>query len=643
MLAQPDSERLRHHAQQAHQNGDGQAHASGNGEGHQDWSEAQSTDGAGAERAASRFSILGALTISNGHESVALHPSKPATLLAALLLRPNDVVSVASLQRAIWGDRPPANARTMLHTCVLRLRRLLADFDVVANANAIETVPGGYRFPASADTLDLVRFRDLVRAASGAEAPTEELRLLVEASRLWRGVPLANVRSDTLERDEIPRLTEEWLQVTERRFAIELTLGGHRQVLPELRVVSAAHPGDERFRQQLIEALYRAGRKADALAEYRTLKSYLRDELGLQPGRLLQDLELTILRGEDLRPIHPAETGSLDLIGCQLPPDLPSFAGRRHQVDALTTQLTSDRSGPALVVISGPPGIGKTTLAVHVAHLVRDSFPDGQWAVRLSTYDGEPQSSELIAGDLARQLGLAAPPGGDGGTDAVAALQRAMTDRRVLLLLDDAVNAHQVIPLLPATGGSAVIITSNRSLVGLAAGRGGWVHRLPAFDVADSCAMLEAIVGRDRAAAEPLALREISNLCGNYPVAIRIAATRLQNRPRQTLSDCAERLRSLPLHTLSLGTDPRMSLSRTLGRYLSRLDMRLAQAFTTIASCPDEEFSAPACARLLDLTGARAAELLDELVDVNVLEENTPGHYSTHTVLRSVALQPSTP
>jgi DNA-binding SARP family transcriptional activator len=610
----------------------------------------------GAPRAPSRFLILGALTISDGNESVVLRPSKPATLLAALMLRPNDVVSVISLQRALWGDHPPANARTMLHTCVLRLRRLLADFGIAAHA--IETVPGGYRFPATAATLDLVQFRDLVRSAGAADDPGEELRLLTEALALWRGTPLTNIRSDTLERDEVPRLTEEWLRVTERRFEIEMSLGRHRQILPELRALGAAHPGHEPFWKQLIEALYRADRQADALAEYRTVKAYLRGELGVDPSQMLQSLELRILRGEEpaaaspRSPTSPAPpvplashpptstggpAGPGQPVACLLPPDLPYFTGRDRQVEALVAQLTAHRSGPAIAVISGPPGIGKTALAVHVAHLVRISFPDGQWAVRLGTRDGDPQPPQLIAAELTRQVGGIADPDGDRCADATAGLQTAMTHRRMLLLLDDAASPEQVTPLLPANGGSAVIITSNRSLVGLAAARGGWVHRLAAFDMAESCAMLEAILGRDRVTAEPEAVREISALCGHYPVAIRIAATRLQNRPRQQLSDCAARLRSRPLHTLSLGTEPGMSLSRMLGGYLGRLDARLAQAFATIARSSDEDLSAGACARLLHLSRADAGDLLDELVDANVLEENAPGRYSTYAVLRSVA------
>jgi DNA-binding SARP family transcriptional activator len=609
-----------------------------------------------APRARSRFLILGALTISDGNESVALRPSKPATLLAALMLRPNDVVSVISLQRAVWGDHPPANARTLLHTCVLRLRRLLADFGIVAHA--IETVPGGYRFSATAATLDLVQFRDLARSAGAADDPGEELRLLTEALALWRGTPLTNIRSDTLERDEVPRLTEEWLRVTERRFEIEMSLGRHRQILPELHAMSAAHPGHERFWKQLIEALYRAGRQADALAEYRTVKAYLREELGVDPSQMLQSLELRILRGEEPAAASPASpappvplaqypsatTGGPAAPGqpaaCLLPPDLPYFTGRDRVVEALAAQLIADRSGPAIAVISGPPGIGKTALAVHVAHLVRGSFPDGQWAVRLGTRDGDPQPPHLIAAELTRQVGGIADPDGDRCADATAGLQTAMTHRQVLLLLDDAASPEQVTPLLPASGGSAVIITSNRSLVGLAAARGGRVHRLAAFDMAESCAMAEAILGHDRVAAEPEALREISALCGHYPVAIRIAATRLQNRPRQRLSDCAARLRSRPLHTLSLGTEPGMSLSRMLSGYLGRLDARLAQAFVTIARSPDEDLSAEACARLLHLSRADAGDLLDDLVDANVLEENTPGRYSTYAVLRSVACSP---
>ncbi|MFC4031061.1 BTAD domain-containing putative transcriptional regulator [Streptomyces polygonati] len=245
-----------------------------------------------------RFTVLGLLAVTDGRDSVALQPSRPAALLAALLLHANSVVSAEFLQRVIWGEETPAQAKSALHSCVLRLRRLFGKYGVAGNA--IEAVPGGYRLTADAETLDLVEFRELLGLAySGAEpGPESELRLLRAALALWQPPLLANVHSDLLHRDEIPRLNEEWLRASERVFDLELADGRHREALTEIWSAARTHPLHERFTEQLMEALHRTGRRAEALAEYRKAKTHLAQQLGVDPGPALQRLELAILRGE---------------------------------------------------------------------------------------------------------------------------------------------------------------------------------------------------------------------------------------------------------------------------------------------------------------------------------------------------------
>lgn len=255
------------------------------------------------DRTRARFTVLGLLAISDSRETVVLQPSKPAALLAALLVRPNTVVSVESLQRVIWGEETPATAKAALHTCVLRLRRLFGRYGI--SGSTIEAVPGGYRMAADAETLDLLRFRSLLGQAAAEADPATELALLRSASALWQMPVLTNVNSASLHRDDVPRLTEEWLRTAERIFDIELALGRCREVLAELRPVAHSHPVHERFWEQLVEALYRTGRRAEALAEYRRVKDHLLEELGVDPGPALQRLELVILRGES--PDTPAD------------------------------------------------------------------------------------------------------------------------------------------------------------------------------------------------------------------------------------------------------------------------------------------------------------------------------------------------
>jgi DNA-binding SARP family transcriptional activator len=258
-----------------------------------------------SERKSLRFSVLGPVSLGDDTRTVVLQASKPVYLLAAMLLRPNRVLSIEYLQNAVWGDRAADTSKATLQTYILRLRRIFREFG--AGFAIIETMPGGYRLPAGPDELDLVQFRTLAATASSCAHPAEELRLLTRALDLWQGTPLANIPSEFLHRDEVPRLTEEWLRAAERRFDLELALGRHRHVVADLTAVTRSHPACEPFRAQLMEALYHSGRQADALSEYHDVKRYLDRELGIDPGRRLQQLEMAILRGEEFVRRAPAE------------------------------------------------------------------------------------------------------------------------------------------------------------------------------------------------------------------------------------------------------------------------------------------------------------------------------------------------
>ncbi|PVC85857.1 BTAD domain-containing putative transcriptional regulator [Streptomyces sp. CS131] len=251
-----------------------------------------------------RFQLLGPLALADGPDTVVLQPSKPANLLAALLLHANSPVSAEYLQRAIWGEEQPATARAALQTCVLRLRRLFSKHGVTTS---IDAVPGGYRITAAPPTLDLLGFRDRLRRAAGLDRdPEAELCALRDALSLWQGSLLANVRSVVLHRDEVPRLAEERLRAVERVCDLLLALGRCGEALVDLWTATRVHPGHERFHEQLIEALYRSGRQSQALAEYRRVKGFLLEELGVDPSPSLRRLELAVLRGEDLGPAAPA-------------------------------------------------------------------------------------------------------------------------------------------------------------------------------------------------------------------------------------------------------------------------------------------------------------------------------------------------
>ncbi|MER5984750.1 BTAD domain-containing putative transcriptional regulator [Streptomyces sp. NPDC001787] len=596
-----------------------------------------------------RFQLLGPLALADGPDTVVLQPSKPTILLAALLLHANSVVSAEYLQRAVWGEEQPATAKAALQTCVLRLRRLFTKHGVTETA--IEAVPGGYRITAAPHTLDLLGFRDQVRRAVAlSEDPEAELYTLKDALSLWQGSLLANVRSDVLHRDEVPRLAEERLRGVERVCDLLLGLGRCGEALVELWTATRVYPGHERFHEQLIEALYRTGRQSQALAEYRRVKGFLLDELGVDPSPALRQLELAILRGEDL---GRADTASLpapargpapalgpapgpgsargpasavrvvegevvDAPGVQPVPPVPHFTGREAETAAMVARLTAaaepgakDRQ-PLAVLVSGAPGIGKSALAHQVAHLVRDSFPAGRLLVRMTRPDGEPRRVPEVVAEVSQ------------------ALRSGSAGERALLVLDDVVDADQVRPLLlPADGPAiAVVVTSRMGLAGLIATHGGWVHRLSAFTEAESHALLLAALGAERVEAEPVAARRLAALCGHFPAALRILTARLVTRPGLELGHAVDWLGEDPLARLTLTDSPGLSVSGLFDRAIDRLDPRLSEALFRVGAGPPD----------IPVTGDTAPEteaVLEQLADAGLLEDGPPGPYRIHALLRA--------
>ncbi|WP_103530393.1 AfsR/SARP family transcriptional regulator [Streptomyces sp. SM11] len=597
-----------------------------------------------------RFRLLGPLALADGPDTVVLQPSKPANLLAALLLHANSTVSAEYLQRAVWGEEQPATARAALQTCVLRLRRLFAKHGVTGTS--IEAVPGGYRITAAPSTLDLLGFREQVRRAAGLDRdPDAELCALRDALSLWQGSLLANVRSDVLHRDEVPRLAEERLRAVERVCDLLLGLGRCGEALVDLWTATRVYPGHERFHEQLIEALYRTGRQSQALAEYRRVKGFLLEELGVDPSPSLRRLELSILRGEDLGSAGPAAPrvirGETVLLSAADPaadlaapsaapvaaaafapsaapgigpvPAVPHFTGRAAEAAAMAARLTAppapgpEDHRPLTVLVSGAPGIGKSALAQHVARLVRDAFPAGQLLVRMTRTDGEPRTVDEVAAEVAAALG---EPGAG----------------RALLILDDVVDADQVRPLLaPAGPELAAVVTSRMGLGGLIATHGGWVQRLTAFTEAESHALLLAALGAERVEAEPRAAHRLAAVCGHFPAALRILTARLLTRPGLRLADAVDWLGGDPLARLTLTDSPDHSVTGLFDRALGRLDPRLSEAFARLAQGPPELLAD----RGPEDEGPVPEAVREQLADAGLLEDGPPGPYRIHDLLRA--------
>lgn len=631
-----------------------------------------------------RFQLLGPLALADGPDTVVLQPSKPANLLAALLLHANSTVSAEYLQRAVWGGEQPATARAALQTCVLRLRRLFAKHGVTGTS--IEAVPGGYRITAAPPTLDLLGFRDQVRRAAGLDRdPEAELCALREALSLWQGSLLANVRSVVLHRDEVPRLAEERLRAVERVCDLLLGLGRCGEALVDLWTATRVHPGHERFHEQLIEALYRCGRQSQALAEYRRVKGFLLEELGVDPSPSLRRLELSILRGEDLGPAGSAAPRVIRGETVPLPavaPDAASAVGPAATSPAppvaasvavpAATQVGVQ--GATQVAVPGAAGgfapsaasgvgpvpavphfAGRAAEAAAMAARLTEPPPPGPEDHRPLTVlvSGAPGiGKSALARHVARIVRDAFPAGqllvrmtradgeprtaGETAADVAAALADSGAGR-ALLILDDVVDADQVRPLLtpkPEAGDGpdlAVVVTSRMGLGGLIATHGGWVQRLTAFTEAESHALLLAALGAERVEAEPRAAHRLAAVCGHFPAALRILTARLLTRPGLRLADAVDWLGEDPLARLTLTDSPDHSVTGLFDRALDRLDPRLSEAFERLAQGPPELLAD----RGPEGGGPVPESVREQLADAGLLEDGPPGPYRIHDLLRA--------
>ncbi|CAL9301510.1 BTAD domain-containing putative transcriptional regulator [Streptomyces sp. SudanB182_2057] len=643
---------------------------------------------------------------------------KVRALLAALLLEPGRVVSVEVLKDALWGGAPPVSARASLHNHVTRLRRLLDD------PERLRAVPPGYVLRVAHGELDVHVFDARAAEARAAHARRDwagVLRACAAALTLWRGTPLGGLPADIGGYAFVQRLEQARLLLLEWRYDAELALGGTRlaALVPELTALTAEHPLREAYHRQLMLALHRTGRQAEALAVHRDLRARLVEELGIEPGPAVREAHVEVLRdrrgrtggdcpsgtcpgeesggGDAGGPAVAGSVGNNDGTGsggtgddgaclagvvdesvsavppcaspvpqpgpgagptasgspqdgvvppvpqapppAQLPAPPAHFTGRTDVRRELRRALTGPpASVPAVAVISGMAGVGKSALALHVAHELRKLFTDGQLYVNLhgSTPGMTPLTAAQALAALLRDLGVG-PRNIPEHPDAAAALLRSLlAPARLLLVLDDAANAAQVRPLLPAGPGCAVIVTSRSPLTALDGAR-----RFPLAPLTgeDSAALLRAVSGRAGLdAGHPLV-----ELTGRLPLALRVVAARLAARRALTpdvlagqLADTGGRLHHLEYDDLSV----RRSLAvahDALAAAEREADRDAALALRRIGALDLPTYGASLIARLTGTDERRAEAALDRLVDVALLEETAYGRYAPHDLVRDFA------
>jgi len=572
---------------------------------------------------------------------VPVQKGKQRALLAALLLNAGRAVSLDELAEALWGPDPPPSARVTIQNYVMRLRKALGD----TGTSRIGTLPSGYAIQADASELDVARFEDLLSAARAAaragrwQDAADQAR---SAVLLWRGDPLADVGSELLADREVPRLAEMRLQALETRIDADLHLGRHADVISELRRLVARDPLRERLHAQLMLALYRDGRQAEALATYQHAREVLVEELGAEPGAGLRELHRQMLTGDAALalPARPAARPAPATPPRELPAGVPHFTGREDALAALTELLRQSASTMAVSAISGTAGVGKTALAVHWAHQVAGSFPDGQLYVNLRGYDpsGTPlPPAEAIRGFL-DALGVpatripAAP-------QAQAGLYRSLlSGRRVLILLDNARDAAQVRPLLPGSDGCLVLVTSRSQLTGLAAADGARLLTVDELTHVEARALLSRRLGTERVGAEPGAAAELTTLCARLPLALNIAAARAAARPNHPLASVAAALRGERDRLDAFDTGEPASSARTVFSWSYRnLSQPAARMFRLLGLHPGPDITAAAAASLAGLPADQANRCLAELTATHLVAEPVPGRFSFHDLLRAYA------
>lgn len=598
--------------------------------------------------AALSFGLLGPLAVVRDGQRVAVNTGKLRVVLAALLVRANQTVSTEELVERLWGEEAPSTARKTVQVYLMRLRRTLGDD--TQEQPLVQTRPNGYLIELEPHQLDLAQFYRLrdesTVAARAGDLGTESARLS-EGLGLWRGRALEDVPSESLQREVVPQLEEMRLAVTERRVQLDLELGRHREAISELVQLTKDHPWHEQFWIQLILALYRSDRLADALDTCRTMQQLYRTELGIDPGEQFQQLHRMLLAGSltassvatvaaeepELAPFAAAIS--------QLPPPVRRFVGRTDLVEQLSGLLIAgaDTDAVPIVNVSGPPGMGKTALALHVAHRLRGHFADGQLYVNLRGYTADPPLRPTTA--LTRFLRALGVPLGHipGDPEGQAALYRSMlAGRRVLVLLDDAANPDQVRALLPGQPGCVVLVTSRNDLRGLAATQGVDHLPLPALSAEDSAEVLADLIGAKRASAEPDAVAALARTCAYLPLALRIAGANLAADPHASIAEYVRDLaESGALTRLAVAGDERAGVRAAIDLSYDRLSPADRRLFRQLSLAFGADVTAPAAAALGELTLADATSALDQLTAVNLLHRHAPGRFQFHDLIREYA------
>jgi DNA-binding SARP family transcriptional activator len=596
--------------------------------------------------------LLGPLELVVNRRPVDIGSPRQRVVLAMLALNANRVTTVDQLIDAVWDDAPPASARSQIQICVSALRKLMSpEF-------TITTRPPGYLLEIDRAELDSELFARKVAAAKQLADDGDVQQAadtLHEALALWRGPALAGVDSDVVQRDAA-RLQERKLLAEEERLRLQLALGRHEEITGEIQALIDNQPFRERPYAFLMLALYRAGRQTEALEVGRRVRATLIEEVGIEPGPELQDLERAILNRDPALQLptsgspaptpkavaRPVKQVADPAIPRLLPAGIADFTSRENAV-AEIKQVLTERDGDdvalRIVAISGMGGVGKSSLAIRAAHELSDTFSDGHLYADLRPAGADDDTAALLARFL-RALGVAGSAIPDGLAERVEMYRSKVFGKRLLVVLDDVTSEPQIRPLLPGSPTCAVIVTSRTRLSELSG-----AHRidLDLFDEEQSLRMLSRIVGAERIDAEPEHARELVNFCGRLPLALRIAGARLASRPHWRVVSLTRRLRS-EAHRLDELTHRGLVLRTNIGLTYRSLSRGAQQLFRRFALIQAPDFPGWTAAALLDTDLFEAEDILETLVDAQMLDTvSYPGEqlprYRFHDLIRVYATE----
>lgn len=576
------------------------------------------------------FGLLGPVQAWRDDTELDLGTPQQRALMALLLLSEGKPVSLDGILNVLWGDDIPRSAGSIVRTYVHRLRRIIQEIAVDGSVvrPRIISSGGGYGLEIDASLVDLFHFQRGVAEARKARIRGDLTRASGElrtALRLWRGAALAGAAGQFFEAQR------SWLEqlrmaALEELWDLEIESGNHSEAVPALTAITAEDPYREQLWALLMLALYRSGRQADALATYRHIARLLDRELGIEPGPALREMHSRILSADsalihELRSERPAAT-IIEAKPTQLPPAPTTFVGRAAEIASVEDYLLAS-PGPSVVELTGQVGVGKTALALYLASSVAKHFPDGQLYSCLHAESGEPIPTRDILVEFMRALGFEQHRL-TGSTCEIAALWRtALSNRRVLVVLNDISDSDQVFPLLPSSVGSAVIVTSSRYLV-FAPG----VHsiKLEPLTLPDATELFRSAVGAARVAECPAAAARIVEMCSRLPLAIRIAAGWIANRPSRSLEQMAPLLLAVFHKPAFVNADCKKAERRYV-RAIQRLGPEFASACRLLALPNDTRLDPVTVAVLLDQSVDQASRTLEALVEANFIEADVDGSY----------------